>query len=150
MFDARGDVVADQAHALDAVDAAQRRFVGVPPFDGAVGGVDGGFVAENDNQVDPPQQVGSIGWGCASRMSTPLPAATRPTARSARVRIGAGGMNLDRATGRFAHQTGSPLRLAAVADTHEQHRRVGPWPSTDEFVEKASTSATNASNVNAG
>ena len=50
------DVVADQAHPLDAVDAAFRRLVGVPVSHlGAVGGIDVGLSPEGDDEVDGAQ-----------------------------------------------------------------------------------------------
>jgi hypothetical protein len=63
-FDAGVDVVADQAHALDAVDAAFGGFVGVPVLQlDAVGNLHRGVATEGDDEVDRSQQVGVDGSG---------------------------------------------------------------------------------------
>ena len=51
--DPGGDVVADQAHAFDAVDAAFGGFVGVPALEtGAGDRVDVSFSPQGDDDVD--------------------------------------------------------------------------------------------------
>ena len=56
--DPTGDVVADQAHPFDAVDAAFGGFVGVPDLDrGAVDWLNVGVAAEDDDPVDGGDEV---------------------------------------------------------------------------------------------
>src|SRR5699024_834266 len=58
--DAGVDVVADQAHPLDAVNAAFGGFIGNPGFDRASHGLDRfdfGFVAEHDNAIHSGQYL---------------------------------------------------------------------------------------------
>ena len=65
--DAVCDVVADQAHAFDAVDAAFGRFVGVPVLEACVGHwVDAGFTSERDHDVDVNNEVRINECGCVS------------------------------------------------------------------------------------
>jgi len=52
------DVVADQAHAVDAIDAAFGGFVGVPDLDrGAVDGLNLGVPSEHDDPVGGRDEV---------------------------------------------------------------------------------------------
>ena len=65
--DAGGDVVADQAHAFDAVDVAFGGFVGVPVFEACVGHwVDAGFTSERDHEVDVNNGLRINECGCVS------------------------------------------------------------------------------------
>ena len=65
--DAGGDVVADQAHAFDAVDAAFGGFVGVPVLEpGAGHGVDVGLASEGDHDVDIANELRINECGCVS------------------------------------------------------------------------------------
>jgi hypothetical protein len=51
--DARGNVVADQSHSFDSVDAAIGGFIGVPVLELDPGyGVDVGFATECDYHID--------------------------------------------------------------------------------------------------
>jgi hypothetical protein len=70
VLDSCGDVVADQAHALDAVDAALGGLVGVPVAQlDAVRDVDLGLAGECDDQVDASSYSGSMGLGVSSARS---------------------------------------------------------------------------------
>jgi hypothetical protein len=56
--DLGGDVVADWAHAFDAVDAAFGGLVGVPALEAGAGDrVDVGFAPECDDDVDVAHQL---------------------------------------------------------------------------------------------
>ena len=68
--DALFDVVTDEAHALDAVDAAFGGFVGVPVLEAGSGkGVDVGFAPQCDDDVDVAGQLQVDGFGVWSVMS---------------------------------------------------------------------------------
>ena len=70
--DARGDVVADQAHAFDAVDAAFGGFVGVPALEtGAGDRVDVSFSPERDDDVDGAHQLRVNEFGLLLRYIDP-------------------------------------------------------------------------------
>lgn len=63
----RGDVIADQAHALDAIDATFRWLVGVPTLELSAGGwFDAGLSPEDDDDVDVTQQLRVNGFGCVA------------------------------------------------------------------------------------
>jgi hypothetical protein len=73
--DPGADVVPDEPHALEAVDAAFGRFVGVPVLQRAAGGnVDGGVTPEGDDEVDVAEQIGVEGFGVSPVRSTPTSA----------------------------------------------------------------------------
>ena len=61
------NVVADQPHPLDAVDAAFGGFVGVPVFEACVGHwIDAGFTYEGDHDVDVANELRINECGCVS------------------------------------------------------------------------------------
>ncbi len=65
--DAGGDVVADQAHAFYAVDAAFGGFVGVPVLEPSSDNrVDVGLATERDHEVDITNEVRINECGCIS------------------------------------------------------------------------------------
>ena len=69
--DLGGDVVADWAHAFDAVDAAFGGLVGVPALEAGAGDrVDVGFAPECDDDVDVAHQLWVNEFGLSSLIST--------------------------------------------------------------------------------
>src|SRR5699024_4517572 len=63
-LDPGGDVPADQAHALDPVDAAVRGLIGVPAFEPRTGDrIDVRLPAEEDDHVDLAHELWIDGGG---------------------------------------------------------------------------------------
>ena len=124
--DAGGDVVADQPHPLDAVDAALGRFVGVPVLEpGARHRVDVGFAAEGDDEVDIADELRVDQFrGLAGDVDADLEQATPRTARSPPLPgLVPAECTSHGVTGDLAHQSGRHLGLAAVLHADEQHGR---------------------------
>ena len=120
--DALFDVVTDEAHALDAVDAAFGGFVGVPVLEAGSGkGVDVGFAPQCDDDVDVAGQLQVNGFGVWSVMSIDLSQNLGGEIVDGGAGLGAGGIHRHGVTGDLAHQSGGPLRLAGVLDADEQH-----------------------------
>jgi hypothetical protein len=70
--DTGGDVIADGAHTVDAVNAAFRGFVGVPVLELRSGySVDVCFTANRDDDVDFSNERRSMSLGVSAVMSTP-------------------------------------------------------------------------------
>lgn len=97
MLDSAGDVVADEAHAFEAVDAAFGGFVGVPDFDRCVvDGFDVGVAAEDDDPVEGSDEVVGELSGCLfGDVDTDLEKGLGGESVDGDARFGAGGVDVD-------------------------------------------------------